>query len=55
MYRQPVDSLEDLVVRIHAAVASITPETLRAVQRQLVLRAEACIDAEGTHIEQLFN
>ena len=40
---------------IHAAVANITPETLRAVQRQLVVRAEACIVVEGAHIEQLFN
>ncbi|XP_076667502.1 uncharacterized protein LOC143368553 [Andrena cerasifolii] len=33
VYRQPVDTLEDIVVRIHAAVANITPQTLLAVQR----------------------
>ena len=55
MYRQPVDTLEDIVVRIHTAVANITPRTLQAVRRLVIVRAETSIDAEGGHFEQLLN
>ncbi|XP_076664816.1 uncharacterized protein LOC143367134 [Andrena cerasifolii] len=36
-------------------LANITPQTLQAVQRQVIVGAEACMDAEGGHIDQLLN
>ncbi|XP_076664965.1 uncharacterized protein LOC143367224 [Andrena cerasifolii] len=55
VYRQPVDTPEETVALIHAAVANITPQTLQNVQRQLILRAEACINNGGGHVEQFLN
>ncbi|XP_076377818.1 uncharacterized protein LOC143259442 [Megalopta genalis] len=52
MYREPVDSLETLLARIHGAVASISVDTLRRVQQEIQVRADWCIRITGSNFKQ---
>ncbi|CAK9821245.1 hypothetical protein ANTRET_LOCUS11 [Anthophora retusa] len=51
VYKQPVETREEMVARIHGAVATITSETLMKVQQNIRRRAEACLEVQGGYIE----
>ncbi|KOC59848.1 hypothetical protein WH47_10762, partial [Habropoda laboriosa] len=46
VYREPVQSREEVVARIHGAVATISRDMLRRVQANIRRRAEACLRCE---------
>ncbi|XP_076246510.1 uncharacterized protein LOC143186686 [Calliopsis andreniformis] len=53
VYRQPVQTPEELVAKIHAAVANISTETLEKVHNNMVRRLRALQEAEGGQFEHL--
>ncbi|KOC58641.1 hypothetical protein WH47_02229 [Habropoda laboriosa] len=54
VYReQPVQSREEVVARIHGAVATISRDMLRRVQANIRRRAEACLAVRGGYIEPI--
>ncbi|XP_066582721.1 uncharacterized protein [Prorops nasuta] len=46
---------EELAARLNVAITEITPEMVATVQANLLRRARACIDAEGGHMEHIYN
>ncbi|XP_076247807.1 uncharacterized protein LOC143187479 [Calliopsis andreniformis] len=55
VYRQPVETPEQVIARIHGALAKISPQMLKNVQRQIVVRAQTCIDTDGGYVEHLLH
>jgi hypothetical protein len=53
VYREPVNSLEQLDDRLHEALATITPQMIQGAQASLIRRARLCIQIDGGHFEQL--
>jgi hypothetical protein len=53
VYREPVNSLEQLDDRLHEALARITPQMIQGAQVSLIRRARLCIQNDGGHFEQL--
>lgn len=53
VYREPVNSLEQLDDRLHEALATITPQMIQGAQASLIRRARLCIQIGGGHFEQL--
>ncbi|KOC71338.1 hypothetical protein WH47_05048 [Habropoda laboriosa] len=53
VYRDPMATRDEVVARIHGAVATISRDTLRRVQYNIRRRAEACIEVRGGHIEPI--
>jgi hypothetical protein len=53
VYREPVNSLEQLDDRLHEALATITPQVIQGAQASLIRRARLCIQIGGGHFEQL--
>jgi hypothetical protein len=43
VYREPVNSLEQLDDRLHEALATITPQMIQGAQASLIRRARLCI------------
>lgn len=52
VYKTPVMTIEDLEFRIRRAFNSITPQMLRNVTSNTIVRARRCIDCDGGHFEQ---
>ncbi|XP_015594169.1 uncharacterized protein LOC107267241 [Cephus cinctus] len=55
IYRTPVETLQELHLRIDSALRSITPEMLKNCQSSLLQRARCCIQANGGHFEHLLH
>jgi len=53
IYRNPVETLEDLEEQLHCAIATITPEMIQRVQENLIRRTNMCIQMEGLHFEHM--
>lgn len=53
VYRQPPQTMPDLMLAIQNAVDSLTPDQLRDAVYNTVARAQAVIDCNGGHIEHL--
>jgi hypothetical protein len=53
VYREPVNSLEQLDDRLHEALATITPQMIQDAQASLIRRARLGIQIGGGHFEQL--
>jgi hypothetical protein len=53
IYREPVDTLEELQNRLQESIATLTPEMLRNVQNNLLRRAALCIEVGGREFEHL--
>ncbi|KOC62224.1 hypothetical protein WH47_03982 [Habropoda laboriosa] len=51
VYKDVVQSREELVARIHGVVATISRDMLQRVQRNVRRRAEACLAMRGGYIE----
>jgi len=43
IYRNSVETLEDLEEQLHCAIATVTPEMIQRVQENLIRRANMCI------------
>lgn len=53
VYAEPVQNREQLVERIHNAVATIDGNMLVNVQANLLRRARLCVEVGGAHFEHL--
>ena len=53
IYRQPIDTEEQLRVRIEEAFASLTPQMILDSKLSLLRRARLCIQMNGGHFEHL--
>jgi len=53
IYRNPVETLEDLEEQLYCAIATVTPEMIQRVQENLIHRANMCIQMEGLHFEHM--
>lgn len=53
VYFEPLNTIEELEARVHEAVATVTPEMLTDVQRNMARRARVCIQNDGGHFEHL--
>lgn len=53
LYRERINSREELEERIIEAFATVTPEMLRNAQQSLIQRARLCIQCGGEHFEHL--
>jgi hypothetical protein len=53
VYRELVNSLEQLDDRLHEALATITPQMIQGAQASLIRRARLCIQIGGGHFEHL--
>ena len=51
VYREPVRNPEDVLARIHAAVALIDENMLRRVRTSLINRANVCLQLDGDLFE----
>jgi hypothetical protein len=51
IYREPVNSLEQLDGRLHEVLATITPQMIQGAQASLIRRARLCIQIGGHHFE----
>jgi hypothetical protein len=51
VYREPVNSLEQLDDRLHEALATITPQMIQGAQASLIRRTRLCIQIGGGHFE----
>lgn len=52
VYHNPINNREKLEERIIEAIASITPEMIQNAGRNLIRRAQLCIQLEG-HFEHM--
>ncbi|XP_066596254.1 histone-lysine N-methyltransferase SETMAR-like [Prorops nasuta] len=53
--RQLMHDQEELAARLDVAITEITPDVVASFQTNLLRRARACIDAEGDHMEHIYN
>ncbi|XP_076280938.1 uncharacterized protein LOC143209337 [Lasioglossum baleicum] len=53
VYRKPVRSAEEMLARVRGTIAAISTATLKRMQREVVRRAELCVQENGGHIEHL--
>jgi hypothetical protein len=53
IYRESVDTLEELKNRLQESIATLTSEMLRNVQNNLLRRATLCIEVGGKQFEHL--
>ncbi|KAJ8895291.1 hypothetical protein PR048_000616 [Dryococelus australis] len=53
VYCEPVDSIEECIARLHAAVVHATKYNLHVVQEATSRRVRACIEIEGGQLEHL--
>lgn len=53
VYATEPTSPEEVIGRMQGAVQTIDEPMVRRVRQNLILRAEACIEARGAHFEQL--
>lgn len=53
VYEQEPASPEEVIARMQIAVDTVDEVMLRRVRENLILRAEACIEARGAHFENL--
>ncbi|XP_071576602.1 uncharacterized protein, partial [Temnothorax nylanderi] len=53
VYRERIDSREELEGRMIEAFATVTPEMMRNAQQSLIRRARLCIQCGGGHFEHL--
>jgi hypothetical protein len=53
IYRESVDTLEELKNRLQESIATLTSEMLRNVQNNLLRRATLCIEVSGKQFEHL--
>jgi hypothetical protein len=53
IYREPVDTLEELENRLQESIATLTPVMLRNIQNNLLRRAALCIEVGGRQFEHL--
>jgi hypothetical protein len=53
IYREPVDTLEELKNRLQESIATLTSEMLRNVQNNLLQRATLCIEVGGRQFQHL--
>jgi hypothetical protein len=53
IYREPVDTLEELENRLQESISTVKPEMLRNVQNNLLRQAALCIEVGGRQFEHL--
>jgi hypothetical protein len=53
IYREPINTLEELNDRIHDALATVIPNMLRLTRKNLIKRARLFLQMEGGHFEYL--
>lgn len=53
VYEVEVENEQDLIARLHAAVAEITPQMLQRVRENVLVRVRACLEVGGGHFEQI--
>lgn len=53
VYKEQINTREELEERITEAIATITPEMIIKTTNSLLRRAQLCIDCNGGHFEQL--
>lgn len=53
VYATEPASPEEVIARMQVAVQTVDGPMLRRVRENLILRAEACIEAHGAHFENL--
>ena len=51
VYETEPENVEDMIARLHAAIATIDAAMLQRVRREAVRRAHACLDVGGGHFE----
>jgi hypothetical protein len=53
IYREPINTLEELNDQIHEALATVIPNMLRLAREHLIRRARLCLQMKGGHFEHL--
>lgn len=53
IYEQEPASPEEIIAKMQIAVQTIDRSMLRRMRENLILRAEACVEARGGHFENL--
>jgi len=51
VYEKESENVEEVIARLHAAVATVDAEMLLHVRNETVRRAHACLAANGGHFE----
>lgn len=52
VYTKEQENVEEVIARLHAAVAMVDAEMLLHVRNEVVRRAHACLAVNGGHFEQ---
>jgi hypothetical protein len=53
IYREPINSLEELNDQIHEALATVIPNILRLARENLIKPARLCLQMKGGHFKHL--
>jgi len=53
IYRNPIETLEDLEEQLHCTIATVTSEMLQRAHKNLIRRANMCIQMEGLHFKHM--
>jgi DNA-binding MarR family transcriptional regulator len=53
IYREPINTLEELNNRIHEALATVIPNMLRLARENLIKRARLFLQLKGGNLEHL--
>lgn len=53
VYAKEPENVEEVIVRLHTAVAMVDAEILLYIRNEVVRRAHACLAMNGGHFEQI--